>query len=176
MKQSGITDLSVKQSSKGSKLFFGSRIGNFVEGLMGSEETRGKIVSKLVPGDALLGGKLGDWYEGNTYHKFNKGDILILKRRNIFGYGVRPVLVVEGYEIKIEGSRAAGRYNMTAHTDVGSDFFVWMNKNMVPEDVERTVANETHFKWNIENQFRKVKVKTVEEALALYKSEEGWFY
>jgi hypothetical protein len=172
MKQSEITDLSGKQSSK-VKSFFGSRIGNFVEGLMGSEETRGRIVSKLVPGNALLGGKLGDWYEGNTYHKFNKGDILILKARNIFGYGVRPVIVVGGYEIKTEHYRPVGHYNMTAHWDTDANFSDWMKKNTVPRNVRRIVDNQVHFKWNAENNFRKVNVKTVEEALALYKSKEA---
>jgi len=172
MKQSEITE-SGKQSSKVIKPFFKSRIGNFVEGLMGSEETRGRIVSKLVPGDALLGGKLGDWYEGNTYHKFNKGDILILRSRRIFGYGIRPVVVVDGYEIKTEYHKPVGYYNMTAFRDADANYFDWVKNNTVPKNVVRTVTNETHFKWNAENGFKKVNVKTVEEALAFYRSREA---
>jgi len=170
MKNSEITDLSNKQSSKASKPFFRSGIGNIVEGLIGSEEKKGRIVSKLVPGNFLLGSKLGDWYEKNAYHKFDKGDILVLKARRIFGYGIRPVVVVGGYEIKVEGSRTAGYYNTTAHSDVSGDFFVWMNENRVPDGTGRVAANEVHSKWNIENQFIKVDVKTVEEALELYRS------
>lgn len=137
------------------------------------ELTKGEIVSTLVPGDFLLGTKLGDWYEKNPFHRFNKGDILILSSRSIFGYGLRPVAVVNGYEIRESRSGKTGKYDITMYHDAEGNFFQWMRQNEVPQGVERTVGeHEIHFKWNIENQFKKVPVSSVDEALALYVSRK----
>lgn len=137
-------------------------------------ETKGKIVSTFVPGFVLLGTRLGDWYDRNPYHRFEKGDILILRDRRIFGYGVRPVAVVNGFEIKDFGFGIEGKYNITMYRDAKEDFFQWATRNEILHGVERIVnEHEIHFKWNIENQFKKVNVNSVDEALALYASEEA---
>ncbi len=137
------------------------------------EQTKGKIVRTLVPGTFLLGTKLGYWYEKNPHHKFDEGDILILRGRDIFGYGLRPVAVVNGYDLKKDQFGKAGKYDIAMYRDKQGDFFQWMQQNEVPQDVERIVSeHEIHFKWNIENQFRKVPVNSIDEALALYASRE----
>jgi len=119
----------------------------------------GKIVSKVVPEDVMFGTKLGKWYERNLYHKFDRGDILILKGRNLFGYGIRPVAVVEGYEIKKGALDIKGRYSIMIHGDTDGNFENWMKHNIVPKDTTRTINLEIHFKWNIEYHFKKVNVK-----------------
>lgn len=147
------------------------------------QETKGRVVSALIPGDFLLLSRLGDWYRRNPHHRFKEGDILILKNRRIFGYGFRPVAVVKGFEVKDFGFGNEGRYNIMMYTD--SDFVKefdeegrvigdrWVTQNEVPKDIERVISeNECHFKWNIENQFKKVSVRDVGEALALYRSKE----
>jgi hypothetical protein len=137
------------------------------------EQTKGRIVNALVPGTFLLGTKLGDWYEKNPYHRFDEGDILILRGRGAFGYGIRPVAVVNGYEVREDQFGKVGKYDITMYRDGEGDFFQWMRENVVPQGVERTVnEHEIHFKWNIENQFKKVPVNSVDEALALYASRE----
>jgi hypothetical protein len=138
-----------------------------------NEQTKGKIVSELVPGTFLLGTRLGKWYEKNPYHKFDEGDILTLRNRRPFGYGIRPVAVVNGYEVRENEFGKAGKYDITMYSDETGDFLQWMRQNEVPQGVERTVSDhEIHFKWNIENHFKKVPVNSVDKALALYASRE----
>jgi len=138
-----------------------------------NEETKGRIVSAVVPGTFLLGTKLGEWYEKNPNHRFNEGDILILRGRNAFGYGIRPVAVVNSYEVREDQFGKAGKYHITMYRDGQGDFFQWMRQNEVPQGVERVVSeDEVHFKWNIENQFKKVPVTSVDEALVFYASRK----
>ncbi len=136
------------------------------------EQTKGRIVSALVPGNFLLGTELGDWYERNPYHKFNEGDILILRDRNIAGYGIRPVAVVNGYDSE-EGLGKRRNYYVTMYEDRQGDILRWAKQNEVSQGVERIVSNhETHVKWNIENHFKRVPVDSIDEALTLYASRE----
>jgi hypothetical protein len=136
----------------------------------------GRIVSKLVPGIFLFGTEWESWYAKNPYHKLEKGDILILKRNRELGdeiwdlgHGVRPVLVVNNY-------KKEGNYDITVHIDNTSikegAYGLWIYQNKVPKGVERIVREETRMKIIIENNFKKVKVNSIEEALALYKSRE----
>ncbi|GEM_PF-4007758 len=149
------------------------------------EETFGRIVSALVLQEWMLGTKLGDWYNRNCYHKYNCGDILILKNRGAVGFGVRPVMVIEGYDkdlgvgsdVKETYSYVVTRhtdlYDSTWQTDVGDQVDEWRVKNEVPKGIERVVGeHEVHFKWNLEYLFRRVCVRDVDEALALYGSRE----
>jgi hypothetical protein len=134
----------------------------------------GKAVSKIVPGNLLLLSKLGKWYEKNSYHKYESGDILILDSRNIYGYGLRPVAVIDNYSIGDTTFGKEGVYTLTMYRDDAGNFFEWMGKNIIPFDVKRTESkDECHFKGNIENQFKKVKVSSIEQALALYESKES---
>ena len=139
------------------------------------EETKGKIVSALVPGHFLLGTRLGDWYEKNPYHRFNEGDILILKwGTGAAGYGNRPVAVVNGYKMVEDFGRLVGRYDITMHRDKGRH--IWedeVSEGFDAGGIERIVKHHAiHFKWNIENHFKRVAVDSVDEALALYASRE----
>ncbi|MBW2997092.1 hypothetical protein KY349_01990 [Candidatus Woesearchaeota archaeon] len=136
------------------------------------QEFLGGVVSRIVPGQSLLLSSIGRWYSKNPYHKFNEGDILILKTRNLVGHGVRPVAVVQGYAVRDGKYGKEGLYELMMHTDSSGDFFKWMENNEVPAGVERRVDEETHYKWNIENRFKRVPVNNVDEALALYASKE----
>jgi len=147
------------------------------------EVVKGLIVGTLVPRNLLLGSKLGAWYNRNPYHRFDEGDVLILRSRNLFGYGIRPVAVVEDYKIRDFGFGEEGKYSLTMYMD--AEFVPeyserglvidnrWWRHNEVIQCVERTVnEHELHFKWNIENQFKKVQARTVDDALVLYASRE----
>lgn len=121
-----------------------------------------RICSALIPGTFLLWTRLWDWYEVNPHHKFKTWDILILKW-NAIGYWVRPVAVVNWYAAK----DWAWKYNVTMHGDLNWD----ITKKTIPEwAIRESRPWEIHFKWNIENQFRKVEADSPEEALLLYKS------
>ncbi|MBI1972898.1 hypothetical protein HYS50_02750 [Candidatus Woesearchaeota archaeon] len=141
-----------------------------------STETLGHLVSALVPKTFLLGTRLGRWYKKNPFHRFNPGDILILQSRRILGYGMRPVAVVHGYRIANYGFGIEGRYDVTLHSDVvddGDDYERWIQTNEVPRGIAREVRERKfHFKWNIENHFRKVAVSSLDAAVALYGSIE----
>ncbi len=129
------------------------------------EYFRWRLVSILIPGTFLLWTALGNWYERNPYHKYKEWDILILKENNIFWYWIRPVLMVQKYALK----DWIWKYEVMSISDDGGDFMEWMKDGKIQEWVCREVIDqETHFKWNIENQFVKVNAKTAEEALALY--------
>jgi len=114
---------------------------------------------------------LGDWYRKHSYYKFNEGDVLILKNR-VFGYGIRPVAVVNNYEIDESSFGKAGKYNITMHKDDEGDFIRWMEQNKIAQGVGRGTHNQFYFKWNIENRFKKASVNSIEEALDLYASIE----
>ncbi len=139
-------------------------------------ETLGRIVSKLIPRDFLILSRLGVWYRANPYHKYNPGDILILNSRKWFGYGIRPVAVVEDYETRESRSNkpygAEGMYIVAISTDVFSDFEIWNKENKIPKCVERATERMMIFKLNIEHSFKKVKCKSIEEALQFYRSIE----
>ncbi len=136
-------------------------------------QTKGRIVSALVPGPFLLGTRLGDWYERNPHHRFGEGDILILRDRRTAGYGVRPVAVVNRYELREDQFDRRGEYDITMYRDEAGHLLRWVRQNEIPQGIERIASeHEIHFKWNIENHFRKVPVRTVDEALALYASRE----
>ena len=109
------------------------------------EQTKGRIASIFIPSHFLLGEKLGEWYEKNPYHKFDKGDILIFRGKGTWGYGVRPVAVVNGYETRADEFEKAGRYDVTMYKDEGGYLFPWM----IPQGDGRIVSkHEIHFKWN----------------------------
>jgi hypothetical protein len=157
------------------------KLKEILSGKMSAEEMRGALVSALVPGNQLLLSKLGEWYRANPFHKYDAGDILILKSRH-GGYGLRPVAEVQRYDL--EDSRSGrgkeGIYTVKMHEDgtdsvrtgsyAGSVFESWDVKNELPTGLPRVSELQKHFKWNLEYQFKKVKVATVEEALALYRT------
>jgi len=145
------------------------------EGDYKGNEKLGKLTSMFVPGDSLILSGLGKWYEANPYHKFNPGDILILNSRTRFGHGIRPVAIVESYEMREarwSPYGVAGMYVVTVSRDVFGDFSIWMKENKIPKCVERVTERNLVFKWNIEYRFRRARCKNVEEALRLYKSIE----
>jgi hypothetical protein len=127
-----------------------------------------KIINQLNPNITLGFGTIGRAYERSEGHRFNEGDVLIASKFSKnrdglwFGYGGRPVAVVIAYE---KGKEDCGKdrygYRVTMYFDQKDDG----NGNTVRKQKE-----EKHFKWNIENQFKKVpKGFTPEQALGLYK-------
>lgn len=146
------------------------------EGDYRGNERLGKFVSKLVPGDWLILSKLGKWYSANPCHKFDLGDILILTNRRRLGYGIRPVIQIEDYQLRDSRStypyKVEGYYLVTTHRDIFGDFDIWANKNKIPKGVERISERSLIFKHNIEYGFKKVNCKNIEDAVKLYKSVE----
>lgn len=143
------------------------------------EIIKGKLVS-LIP-SFMMSFELSRWYSKNPYHKFNKGDILILNDRRWITNGIRPVAFVKGFSMEDRGDYKEGFYHITLHRDsYGTksdsvwyqDFRRWMIRNEVSKGIERVVKEEEHFKGNLEREFKKVSAKTVEEALLLYKTKE----
>jgi len=126
------------------------------------ERAGGAIVRTVVPGELLLMSRLGQWYEKIESHKYHEGDVLIL-RRDYWGFGVRPVAVVRGYDAD---KTWGGTYHVTMYADrvedPGSNVRV------------RQPKEGDHFKWNMENLFKKVnKVMSPDEALELYKGKKA---
>lgn len=94
--------------------------------------------------------RLARWYETNGFYKFSKGDVIRLKDRRIFGYGVNPTGIVMGQE-------SDGKYliNMTRYEN--TNYSQWADKGKLSVDATSTISQgEKHFKWNIENQFCRV--------------------
>ena len=149
----------------------------------------------LNPGWWLLKG-LPYLYDSLTskQHKYNAGDILILTSRDQFGYGIRPVAVVTGYEINsevVEGYKfGTGSYKITLIQDLldtpemlianGSHYGIdtcmnfrrWQEKNEVPKGIERIVDLTSYAKSCLEIDWKKLNVKTVDDALKEYQTKE----
>lgn len=106
------------------------------------------VVAYLAPGYLTLGfHKFGDWYRKNGFYKFSKGQVIKLKNRRLFGYGVNPRGVIA------EMDDAAGCYlvNMTSYH--GADGFEWAKTGRLPANAQVSQEQKRHSKWNIENHF-----------------------
>ena len=104
--------------------------------------------------------RIGQWYHTNGIYKFPIGSTIALANICLFGYGVRPVGVVEGYTND-------GKYIVKMEYDVDGNFFDWIKgkKRYVPEG-RRSSQREVHFKQNIECHFRKIPRADAELAYA----------
>ena len=135
------------------------------------------FVLYILPGGFTLGAggwlssHLARWYDVNGYHRFKKGDVLELRCRNIVGYGIRPRGTVLGFKWRelIPGRREES-YVIEMEKDATGDFFEWMKTGLVPDGTERVTEVETHFKWNIEHQFRRIPGLTREQATQIIAS------
>lgn len=122
-------------------------------------ELLGNLTRRVVPGIFLLDSKLGDWYRRNPAHKYSPGDVLVLSH-NSFGFGGRPVSVVQGYETPADGD---GVYKLTMHSDRPTEENVAYTHGDRTSTMEistsgetvREPVEETHFKWNTEFLFRR---------------------
>lgn len=94
-------------------------------------------------------GRIGKWYETNGFYKFPIGSIIALKSICSFGYGIRPVGTVKGYTDD-------GNYLIEMEQDVDGDYYALMKGTYVPKG-QRSSSQVTHFKWNIEYHFKKVR-------------------
>jgi hypothetical protein len=90
----------------------------------------------------------------SSHHKFNPGDILALKSRNL-NYGIKPVIVVTDYIIKKDQFGKQGLYNIILHKD-----------SQGKEEAERIVETHEYAKLIIERDFK--GYSSIEEALASY--------
>ena len=79
------------------------------------------------------------WYESSGIYRFKVGDHIKLRRRNSFGYGVNPERIIIAHTSSQKSHHDLYEIKMTI--DVGN---------------ERHTQDEGHFKWNIENHFRKI--------------------
>lgn len=69
--------------------------------------------------------------------------------------------------------RLNGKNVIIMYRDDLGRIFQWVRRNEVAQGVERKVIeHKLHPKWNIESQFRRARVDSVDEALALYRSRE----
>jgi hypothetical protein len=91
--------------------------------------------------------KIGSWYKSNGIYKFQVGAKIKLRKRNIFGYGVDPRGVIKGYTPE-------GNYLIEMTTEKDGNFFNWMLTGVTDPQSEKTTRLQTHFKWNIEYQFK----------------------
>jgi hypothetical protein len=108
-----------------------------------------RIPLSLVENLTLFDSKIKKWYEKNNTYKFAIGRTIALKARNIFGYGVRPIAIVKGYN-------SDGNYILIITSDKNGNFRKWMKNNSLSENVEIDVREVTCFKWNVEYKFRVV--------------------
>lgn len=105
----------------------------------------------VPPGFKLGSGRLSTWYISNGYYKYNKGHTLCLRRRNAFGYGIRPLATIVGHEN--DENTNEGYYVIAMEMDEKGDFFEYMKTGKVNQAPKRIVKFEKHSKWNIEHQF-----------------------
>ena len=99
----------------------------------------------------------------------------MLSSRRRLGYGIRPVVLVEDYQMREafwNSNGVAGMYVIAASRDVFGESIIWMKENKIPRGVERITERSLEFKWNIEYGFKRVKSKNVEEAVNQYRSIE----
>jgi len=127
------------------------------------------VVCYLVPGTFKLGfGRFGRWYDRNGYFRFKVGDTLELRNRKIFGFGVRPVGRVVGFDRDSRYGFSQDYYRILMETDANGNFFDWSETGDVPPGTKRTCKVERHFKWNVEHKLRLVAEPPVyAEALTL---------
>ena len=130
------------------------------------------------------------WCESQTahLHKFDVGDILIAKTREHYGFGLRPVMVVNDHSIREDEFGKHGIYQVSVHNDnvdlwyqneegrLVSDsdspiFKRWSEKNEISKGLERMISNHGYCNSVVEDYFKKVNVE-IEEALMLYHSRE----
>lgn|SRR3989338_632642 len=120
-----------------------------------------KLVAKYIPHSWVRGFQtLEDMYDGADHQRFQEGDILILKGEKIMGWGIRPVIVINGYD---QG------YHLTIHAE-NSPFHLWETRDWVDINAKVAKDNQHHRKRTIEERFRKAYVLTIEEARELYGS------
>jgi len=145
------------------------------------QRIKGWAVGNFASRKALLGEKLGIWYEQNPYHKFGVGNVLMLKNRDTLGYGIRPIAIVQKYETVRDQFGESGRYLVTMTTDTSfvpiedSDGKIvgcrWYDENIIPAGVRRASKSERHFKLNIETDFKRVPFTcSADNAVFLYTS------
>jgi len=107
----------------------------------------------VPPGFKLAFTGFAKWYASNGYYKFNKGSTLCLKQRNMYGYGIRPLATIVGYEE--DENTKEGYYIIAMEKDETGNFFEYMKTGKVDEAPKRVVKLEKHFKWNIEHKFKR---------------------
>ena len=129
------------------------------------ERAAGSVARRVFPKYWLLkDNRLGEWYDRNGSYKFKRGQMLILKD-NAFGFGRRPVALVDGYE---EVPSIGEMYRVTMFSDKFDDEDRLLIDPRTGKP-QREARAEKHFKWNIEHHFRRAPRKiSVKKAVKLY--------
>lgn len=130
------------------------------------------FVGKFVSSAAYGFPRLREQYDRDPYHKFDIGDVLVLKGKT-YDYGIRPVARIEDYQLR-EG---IWQYSALMSRDAvfeglfPGDFTLWLAHNVVPEDATREESIDWYNKWNFEATFKRVlKGTTLVGAINLYRS------
>lgn len=136
------------------------------------KEALGFVVSRIIPPNTLSSfDGIGGWYERNPYHRYNEGDVIVLRiPPYASGFGERPVGVIEDYRIvkKLTGRRV-GRYFVEMTRDASSEEYRDQLDLGAPVRTRVTEKGTEHFKWNIENLFELVpKGTSPQDALGHY--------
>lgn len=111
------------------------------------------ITVKIFPDYLTLGfNGLCKWYDHNGCFIFKKDANIALKSKRRFGYGIRPIGKIIGYEK--DEKTGENFYIVEMENDAGGDFFEHVKTGYVPEGVQRKKEIQRHFKWNIEHHFK----------------------
>jgi hypothetical protein len=127
----------------------------------------GRAIPRIVPEGTLLTSRLAEWYVQNESHRYQTGDVLILRGfpgNDIFtGFGIRPIGTVLDYE-KQEVFSGRGKQEYFYRISMEQD-----GTDPDTDEPGRITRVEDHFKWNIEHHFVKLpKGMTPEQALQRY--------
>jgi hypothetical protein len=90
---------------------------------------------------------IGKWHKTNGIYKFAVGTTITLRARNIFGFGVRPIGIVKGYDDD-------GNYIIDMSTDENGNFFQYMANGLPPDNVKRVTKEVVYSKNEVEFKFK----------------------
>jgi len=88
------------------------------------------------------------------YSEAIEKDILVLKNKDACFWSIRPVVVVDGYVMHSRNNTVIGKYKIRLYFDGNND--------------TRTAISQDVIKSNLEDNFKKLSVKTIDEAIKYY--------
>lgn len=124
------------------------------------------VFPNLLLGFGWGGKALRSWYVRNGAYKLKIGDKIELRRKTIFGFGLRPAGVVVGYQNSIPDGSGEDLYVISMTADETGDWDKLVNEGWVPPGVTRAAEQQLHSKWNVEYLFRKQRRSFVNQFCA----------